>query len=353
MRLQSERGTAVGLDLGSTEFRSLRFDGERLVGRRVPAYYCVLDNQSTNRKLLDQAGITFATSHQSIVVLGQSAIDVSQLIRCPLIPVFPAGQLPAKDPVGRQVCLQLIEALLPPVETDGNLCCLTVPHHVQTKGDRSESLVKNILELRGFKTEIHSAANALILSELESTNFTGLAISLGGENISFCLAHQGTTIAKGSYSSGLRSIEEKYSRNRHRYLWDSKGNQYLDLQSVQTMMIDETFDLTTPKTGDEAWLVEHMQHVLHKAFVPMQKQFQLIGDQTLLHQRIPVIVGGRPTLIAGCTELVAQALRDNVPILRFDHLKPALQGNYSVARGLLVQATLATEAIEPVESRAA
>jgi hypothetical protein len=45
----------VSLDLGSSEFRSLRYEGNRLIARRIPAVYCVLDDSPGHREWLQAA----------------------------------------------------------------------------------------------------------------------------------------------------------------------------------------------------------------------------------------------------------------------------------------------------------
>ena len=117
----------AALDLGSSEFRSLRRDEHRLIAQRIPAVYTVVPDHSANRKVLDQSNVPYSTAVDALVVIGEEAIEVSTLLSRPLIPILPQGQLAENDPIARQVSAWLIEMLLPPASSNSASCAISLP----------------------------------------------------------------------------------------------------------------------------------------------------------------------------------------------------------------------------------
>jgi hypothetical protein len=332
--------SSIGLDLGSTEFRSIRITNGRFVGRKIPAFYCVLDDKSSNRRLLEQAQIPYATAKEALIVIGEAALELSTLIHCPVIPVMLEGRLPWNDPVGRQVCVIMIEALVPGAEQTGSHCAISrSPLMEKEKGDSSNFLNK-ILELRGYEVDALDSGTAVILAELQHYDFSGLAIVVGAESVSVSLSHFGKPIFKQAYKQGFRSIEQRFSLNRHRYLWDSQGNQYLDMQSIKNWLQSSDVSLTKPKTGDELWIAEQCENLVRSALDSMLTDLIKASKQGQFRNRLPVVISGGAAKLQGFDSIVENVLgKSGVPIRTHEAFKSSLDP-YSVAKGLLVNSSL-------------
>lgn len=332
--------SSIGLDLGSTEFRSIRMTNGRLVGRKIPAYYCVLDDKPSNRRLLEQAQIPYATAKEALIVIGEAALELSTLIHCPVIPVMLEGRLPWNDPVGRQVCVIMIESLVPNADQTESHCSISRSSFMdKERGDTSNFLFK-ILELRGYEVTTLDSGTAVILAELQHYDFSGLAIVVGAESVSVSLTHLGKPIFEEAYKQGFRSIEQRFSLNRHRYLWDSQGNQYLDMQSIKNWLQSNDISLSKPQTGDELWIAEQCDNLVRSALDSMLTDLIKVSKQGQFRNRLPVVISGGAAKLQGFESLVENVLnKSGVPIRTQEVFKSSLEP-YSVAKGLLVNSSL-------------
>ncbi len=93
----------IALDLGASQFRTLRRIEGRLVARTIDALYPVLADTPAHRRLLDHAGIPFSFSEGNIVLLGEAAAETASLFRVPSRRLLPEGRVPICDPLGRQL----------------------------------------------------------------------------------------------------------------------------------------------------------------------------------------------------------------------------------------------------------
>ncbi|MBS0202705.1 MAG: hypothetical protein JSS49_07380 [Planctomycetes bacterium] len=189
---------SVGLDLGTTELRSIRDSGGDLISRRCRASYLVLRDTSGHRRLLESFHARHGTCGDDLVVFGDDADECGSMLDVPAIPLLRDGRLPTDDPVARQILALMVEAVLPVNETPGAICCMTVPGGYGLEGD-TQSLdvrfLKQLVALRGYTPQLISSGHAVVLAELSNSSFSGLGISLGATNCEVSVNHCGRELA--------------------------------------------------------------------------------------------------------------------------------------------------------------
>ncbi|WP_437205199.1 hypothetical protein [Planctomicrobium sp. SH664] len=332
----------AGLDLGSSEFRSLRRQDHRLIARRIPAVYTIVDDNPAQRRLLEQSHINYSVTNGSLVVMGEAAHEISRLLSRPIIPVLPNGELPTQDPVTRQVCAWMIDSLLPSTSSAGAPCCLVLPKGETPKsGSLSATgrFLQHIVELRGYQTEIQHPATALTLAELEEQEFTGIGLTIGAESVTLAVAHLSQPILECRNVRGSHDVLERFAHIRRKYLWDQTGNAYVDFAGLQSWLRSGEISLSSPTQPDEVWLANSYEEMLLAAFTSMKRK--IAGcSHPICREPLPMVISGGACRLTGFLELVAEAIRLIGLPLQIHDLRTATFDPYSVARGLLIKATL-------------
>lgn len=342
----------LGLDIGSTEFRSLWRDGNRLIARQVPAVYCILDDTPVNRRLCEQSLISVSQAEGSLIVMGRDAHEISSLLHCPLVPVIYEGHLPWEDPVGRQVCSALVDSLVTPVRESGAVCSVTLPPYNQKSTPSDGQFWENLLSLRGYQVKYVNSATAVVLSELQVSGFSGVGVAVGAESVSLSICRQGRPLFEGVYARGLRSVEKKYAQSRHRYRWGATGDCYLDLQALP-QMTEQGMSLTSPKSGDELWVVKQWRDLLADAWNSMLPELIRIARTGIFRQPFSAVISGGVAHYDGFSDLIRHSLEHCGIPLRVQEIRTAHNRSLSVARGLLVHSTLAADQFASSEPVAA
>lgn len=323
----------VALDLGCSEFRSLRMQRNRLVARRMPAVYCVLENQPQNQRYLEASRIDYSSTNGELLVLGHDAVQCAQTLKLPLVPVLPDGHMPYDDPVGRQICAVILNALLPTIaRNEQGLCVAAIP------GNREDALFFNqIIQLHRFALTTIPSSQAITLAELESSQYCGLGLSVGAQEISVSLNMFGQPIYSATFHRGAHHVAMEFAKKRHKYLWDFQGNRTYDLASVDQWQRQGKFSLMDPKDGDEELLATLYWRLLVDAWTALFPDLLRVADLPHAQRTYDVVISGGPTGLTGFPELLTESLRHVHCPLRLGKMHVA-SDPFSVSRGLLVHA---------------
>jgi len=340
----------ASLDLGSSEFRSLRREEQRLIARRMPAVYTVLEDVPGNRRLLEQSQIPFSTPAGSLVVIGEPAQEVSRLLRHPLVPLLTGGVLGEQDPVSRQVCAWLINLLLPRAQSPHDLCVMTIPCGEATgtlQDSWTPQFLEHVVQLQGYQTCVMQPAHALAIAELEDHEFTGICLSVGAESISFCATLHSQPVLEARPHKGTREILERFAHEHQKFIWDSNGNSFLNLAAVSRWLTDSEISLVAPQTEEEAWLASALEELLLSTCFQLKRKVAACTD-SILRQPLPLLISGGITRLHGFRDLVAESIKLSGLPVQISEIQPATFEPYSVSRGLLIQATLASGDYPPL-----
>ncbi len=335
---------SVALDLGSSEFRSLRNTDSQLLARRIDAVYTVLPDSRLQRQRLEASGIVYLQSPGQLIVPGNGAHDVSQLQGTPVVPVVTAAEIPVADPVGRQVVASLIAAMLPAQPASAPLvkCFATLPGDAQ-QGSATHDFIERVLKLQGYQLVAIRSGLALVISQLGTAGYTGLSFAFGAESVSCCLTHAGVPVWEETFRGGARRVEEEFATIADRKVWDREGNQYLDLDGVSRWIRSGAVSVYKPM-NDEARLLVVLCRNLMRSFLP--KVTRALSSKKLagyLPTGIPILAGGGMSRIPGFAHMFYDALLETALPVQNAEIRLANPDPHAIARGTLILSLLAQD----------
>ena len=313
---------SIGLDLGTTQFRSLRIVGEDLVGRQCRAVYVVLSDTPSHRRLLAQSGAKFASCGEDLVLFGDLALEWADILNLSVIALLPGGRVPQSDPVARQILTLMIDAVLPPAERLGDVCVLTIPggHDInQTELPYDVRYFQQLVALRGYQPKLISPGQAVVLAELSSASFSGIGISFGAGNCQIGVIHSGRELASCSFDEGL----VEHSADRVEPTPASGGDEFIPADRMLRAARDQV-------------LVRALTGTLTAARDELDRQ----GVNRWLAQPTHVVCTGRPTTEPGFPQLFAQIWGSLNWPMKVGQLRVSADAIYSIARGCLIQSRL-------------
>lgn len=294
---------SVGLDLGSTEFRSIRDAGGTLISRRCAAVYLALRDSPGHRRLLEHTQALYGHAGNDLVVIGDDARECAAMLDVPVIPLLRDGILSASDPVARQIVALMVEAVLPPASSVSEVCCVALPGGYALECDLQSldvRFLKQLVTLRGYRTQIVSSGQTIVLAELVGSSFTGLGISLGAANCEVGVIHCGREVARFTNPSPFQDRD-------------------LEAEPVPDKLI-AGFLRTFLSDAREALIAE--------------------GAVRLIQQPISVACTGGITQMDGFARRLEEAMQQAGWPLRMHPVRISGSPRFSVARGGLIQAIL-------------
>lgn len=144
---------SVELDISASQIRCLRRRDAQLVGRSAKAQFTALPGAPDYRALLAAGQIPFAVCDEALTIVGDNAVEYSNLFNVRPQSLMPHGRLPTNDPEARQSLAALVDVLLGEPDQPGEMCGVTLPggESFQSLATSSElEFFSRLIRLRGF-----------------------------------------------------------------------------------------------------------------------------------------------------------------------------------------------------------
>lgn len=338
----------IALDLGASQFRTLRRIEGRLVARTVDALYAVLADTPAHRRLLDHAGIPFSLSEGNIVLLGQAAAESASLFRVPSRRLLSDGRVPTSDPLGRQLLSCLIEAVLPAAAAGEEICCLTLPSGIALEAAESHAdaeFYSRIVRLLGYEPKIVPAAQSLILAELVEASFTGIGLVFGASGCEAVLAHRGQPLCHAQAKFAGHTIDDQLrERGFVRPLSSADGTE-ISAAIIDEFTVQRRREAVVPSERSPSASIEHaVAELLRQSCEMLIAAFDAELRRAPRVRRIPqpvaVVCSGGMAETPGFEALIADVIGQCKLPVECQTPRVVSSSARSVLRGLLISSEL-------------
>lgn len=313
---------SIGLDLGSTQFRSLRQNGTRLMGRTCRVCTLEVPDTPAHRRLLDRDHVRYADCGGVLQILGDAAVEWSKLMSLDLRRLLVDGQLPHEDALARQILSLMVDAVLPMSNHPGEICHLTIPGELLPNQPGAErEFFCRLVKLRGYFPQVIGQGHAIVLAELGDAGLSGLGVNLGASSCEFSLNRTGRELARCAIPWGTD-----------------------ELLSLWSQMPAGPLELSGPIA---ATITDFLVEMLLEAG---QRIEQHDGFRVLAQPVAIALAGGllaQPQLAGALPELFERAWRRAAWPIALQTLKICSDAEYTVARGCLIASVLESEATLP------
>jgi hypothetical protein len=313
---------SLGLDLGSTEFRSIRRVQGRMVGRACATAIAIIDETPVNRERLAQERIIPTRSDAGLIVFGPDAAIISERLSVPLQPLLPEGLIPTHDAAALQCLATIFDAVLPPARIAGEICSMTIPGELlPAKSSPERQFFSELARRRGYESHFVGQGTAVALAELGDAGFNGVGISLGATQCEFALMVHGQ------------------ERGRCAIPWGtSELGQQLDIPVSRRRQSAAT---TSAPSRPEQMIVEFLTELLLEAGTRIGQQ----DGFSVLSQPVSLVCAGGLSQREGFPDLLNEAWSRAGWPLDLRTLRVASDPIFTAARGCLVHAKLEAEAV--------
>ena len=182
---------AIGLDVGTSRVcLAQRVAGEFQYETQLNAFVAIPYSKITEG-VLDKEGIPHSVSGPEIVVHGNESDRFADLLSVETRRTMDKGLLNPAEPASLDMLCKILESLIAPTTQRGTVC-FTVPAAplgAEENLTYHEATLRQILTGMGYQAKSINEGLAVVYSELEATNYTGIGISCGGGLCNVCLAY--------------------------------------------------------------------------------------------------------------------------------------------------------------------
>jgi hypothetical protein len=320
----------VGIDIGTMNLVAARkgTSGKTETKRMRDAF---IDLPADARKMLKLSKTDFIEREEDVLVLGDSAMQMANMLGADLRRPLSDGLISAGEVDSLEVLAIMIKHLLGEPATEDEVCFFSVPA-APVDQDRDviyhEGVFERIVTECGYEAYASNEAMAIIFAETAKENFSGIGISFGSgmtnvalsvntfQGLSFSVARGGDWIDKGAAKA-------------------------IGATAAKICAVKESgMDLNNPENRDQEAIAVYYKSLIEYSLSKIAEQFIAKGDKITLTDPIPIVVSGGTSMIGGFMEFfekVFKKKRRRFPI-KVSEVRHAGSPLNAVAYGLLIQA---------------
>ena len=188
----SKNQAAIGLDVGTSRIVVARKASDDYEFESQLNAFVSIPHSKITAAVLEREKIPHTTLAGEIIVHGNESEKFAGILNAEMRRPMSRGVLDAREPEGLRMIREIITMMIGPAEKDRAKLCFTVPAAplgAQDSLTYHEATVRQILTEAGYQPVAINEGLAVIYAELESSNYTGIGISLGGGLCNVCLAY--------------------------------------------------------------------------------------------------------------------------------------------------------------------
>ena len=175
------RPAAVGLDIGTS--RIVVADGTpgKETRSQLNAFVSVPCSEMAEN-VLRQRGMVYERNCKNIYVFGNDSDFFASFLDTDARRPMHSGLLNPSEEMSQHIIQRIIELIVPRARRNETLC-FSVPGRGENANGNlvyHEAVLKNFLQQLGYKAKAINEGQAVVFSELQDENFTGIGISFGG-----------------------------------------------------------------------------------------------------------------------------------------------------------------------------
>jgi hypothetical protein len=329
----TSRLPGCGIDVGTGFLVSAAsVDGKTIYKTQRDAFID-LENNAMTKNMLTKLNAPFISSEDSklIYVIGDDALQLGNFFNRTCRRPLAKGVLSTKE----KECLMMIKMILhnlvgDPVVPNEKLF-FSVPANPideEFNGIYHENVIKSFLKSFNFDAQPLNEAFALVLSELENEEYTGLTISVGSGMTNLALSFL-----------GVSDKNQQFSVARAGDWIDTCSSEAVGLKSSRMTVIKEAgVDLLNPKNREETAIKIYYENLIKYVCDAMEKKFNTTENMPNFPDPITVVISGGTSKAINFDKLFEQEIMSKTLPFKIKQIKKAADPLNAVARGCLLNA---------------
>lgn len=322
-----------GLDVGTAFLVSSKLTGaegsSQILYRKMRNAFLEIPADEGSEAMLRQASVAFIPGRNgSKIILGDASLSMASMfkdsvLRRPLAKgVIAKGEAQAVTVLGA-----MLKSVLEAPEVPGEVCYYSVPAASMDTGQDSvfhSAQVGKLISDLGFTAKPLNEALAVIYSQCQETQFTGLALSWGAGMVNGVLTYRSLEAAKFAVSRGGDWVDERVS-------------EALGLSRPRVTKIKEkAWDIRAPANQEQSALSEYYKRLIQYTVEHLAETLR--EKDVYFDEPIPVVLSGGTTMVGGFVETFQESLESVGLEQEFLPAVRAPDPLQVVAHGLLVAA---------------
>ncbi|MBF0489560.1 MAG: hypothetical protein HQL15_02945 [Candidatus Omnitrophica bacterium] len=330
--IQSEvhQRLGVGLDVGTAYLVASReIEGTKVfVKTERNAFLSIRGDQST-KDFLAELKIKCVSLGSNMFVLGNLAHKFANILNTEVKRTMSMGILNPSEAESISIIKLIVQNILWEPRQKGEVCCFSVPANPVDRNQDTiyhSSVFEGILRSLGFDALVIDEGYAVVLSELEYKNYTGIGVSCGGGMVNVCAAYRTVPLISFSMTRGGDWIDQSAAKVLN-----------IPITHITTIK-EQGMNLKNPKTREEEAIAIYYRNYIRYFLEHMAQVFTTSKETSQLKEPIDIVFAGGSSMVGGFLEVVKEELQTVSLGISVGDVKLSDDPFTSVVRGCLFQA---------------
>ncbi len=324
--------TPIGVDVGTSRIVTAhRLDDDYRFRTELNAFVELPFSKMT-QSVLQYESVLHSLQSDRIVVHGNESERFADLLGIETRRPMNRGVLNPDEPEGLVQMQRMLEAMVGPAKSEGQKLCFSVPAAVQGAEESityHETSIRQMLSGLGYNVRSINEGLAVVYSELESSNYTGIGVSCGGGLCNVCLSYLSVPVLSFSVGKAGDYIDQNAATatgelaNRIRITKEDgfHFNGHFSDKTLQALSV-------------------YYDDVIGSLVAAMKEAFLASKSLPKLKRPIPVVLSGGSTMPKGFRDRFEKKLLASDFPIAVSEVRQAQDPMIATAKGALIAAII-------------
>jgi len=330
-RMEDLVGTAnpVGLDVGTSKVVSARKKGKGVDTTMELNAFIPVPYSRFTENILGQNDISYYREGDELIIYGTATERFANMFNTDIRRPMADGVLNPREKEAMGVLEAIIQGLLPRAKTQGEILAFSVPAMDGKSSELTyhEGTLRRYFESLGYKAVAINEGLAVIFSELEDENFTGIGISCGGGMCNVALAFLSIPSIMFSITKGGDTIDQSAGAvlNEHAFRVKVLKEEGLDLSK-------------SPKDKFEKALHIYYEDLVQTLVDALRRNLSRAEKLPKSDRALTIVLSGGTAKPKGFKDLFERTLKARSLPIDISGVRMASDPQTATARGALIAA---------------
>jgi actin-like ATPase involved in cell morphogenesis len=320
----------MGLDVGTAKVAVARRKNKGIEAAWQLNAFIPVPYSRFTESTLGQNDISYYRDGDELVIYGTATEKFANMFNAETRRPMADGLINPKERLAMPVLEAILSTLVPKAKTQGEVLAFSVPAAADGKEaglTYHESTLRRLFEGMGYRAMAINEGLAVIFSELQDNNFTGIGVSCGGGMCNAALAYLSIPSIMFSVAKGGDFIDQ------------SAGSVLNEYATRIKVLKEEQLDLSRPPKDK----VERALHIYYEDLVQtlvsaLKKALSRTEKLPKTDRALPIVLSGGTAKPKGFKELFERLLKTQPLPIAISEVRMAADPLTATARGALVAA---------------
>jgi actin-like ATPase involved in cell morphogenesis len=320
----------MGLDVGTNKLAVARKKNKAIeTAWQLNAFIPVPYSRFTE-STLGQNEISYYRDGDELVIYGTATERFANMFNADTRRPMADGLINPKERLAMPVLEAVLAKLVPKAKAQGEVLAFSVPAAAEGKESGltyHEATLRRLFEGMGYRAMAINEGLAVIFSELEDNNFTGIGVSCGGGMCNATLAYLSIPSIMLSVAKGGDFIDQ------------SVGGVLNEHATRVKVLKEEQLDLSRPaKDKVERALHIYYEDLVHTLVSAIKRALSRAEKLPKTDRALPIVLSGGTAKPKGFKDLFERALKQQPLPVAISEVRLAADPLTATARGALIAA---------------